>query len=241
MGLLVTIFYVALISPFGGFFKYSFPVFGLLILAIVLYYDRYFSNFVINKYYVTLALLFGFLIEKILWGDTMFLNGKPFTYMFLLVATIVACYVLLKIGPKKITSLALVLFIFFAIGFQLSISRVQAISEYPTKYLYGQTGLDQTTAYLRSNTEPDETIWAMKDVGYYVNNKYIESYGYYFDKSIEKDLINKLKGSKVRYYVVTTGIGQDNIDYYANIKTILESNAVREKQFGNFIIYKAKE
>jgi hypothetical protein len=115
------------------------------------------------------------------------------------------------------------------------------MSSYPTKYHYGQAGLDQTAAYLRSNTEPGEVIWSMKDVGYYVNNRYIESYGYYFSKPLENDLINLLQNSKVRYYVVTTGIGQDNIDAYPNIKQILDTNAVREKQFGNFIIYKSKD
>lgn len=241
MGLLVTIFYIALISPFGGFFKYPFPVFGILILTIVFFYDRYLRDAKINLPYAFAAVCLGFLVEKIFWGDTMFLNGKPFEYLAMFALVVVAAYVLFRKYPGRIGSSALVLFMLFSIGFQLSISRVQAISPYPTKYNYGQVGLDQTAAYLRSNTAPNEVIWSMKDVGYYVNNVYYESYGYYFDKSLEGDLIKKLNGDEIRYYVVSTGIGQDNIDYYPNVKKILEANTVKEKEFGNYIIYKTKE
>jgi hypothetical protein len=131
--------------------------------------------------------------------------------------------------------------LFFSIGFQLSTSRIQAVSSYSTKYLYGQAGLVETTAYLKSSTSPEEIIWAMKDVGYYTNNRYIESYSYYFDKSLEDNLVDLLKDGNVKYYVVTSGIGQDNIDYYVNIKRILETYAYKEKQFDNYIIYKAKQ
>ena len=102
-------------------------------------------------------------------------------------------------------------------------------------------GLDQTTAYLRSVTNSNEVIWSMKDVGYYVNNRYYESYAYYYDKSLEGDLISKLKGGKVRYFVASTGIGEDNLVYLGDIREILDAYAVREKQFGNFIIFKTKE
>ncbi len=241
MSLLVAIFYIALIAPFGGFFKYPFPVFGILILTIALFYDRYIRDTKINLLYAFIATAIGFVVEKIFWGDSMFLNRKPFGHLAFLILIVVVSYVLLKINTRRVAASMFVLYIFFCIGFQLSISRIQATAPYPTKYEYGQAGLDQTTAYLRSNTDPNETIWSMKDVGYYVNNKYYESYGYYFDQSLENDLINMLKSSKVRYYVVTTGIGQDNIDAHPNIKQILDTNAVREKEFGNFVIYKSKE
>lgn len=156
-------------------------------------------------------------MEKIYWGDSMFTNTRPFGGLLLLLVIATAFYLAVRSWRKQMMAILFILFIFFAMGFQLSISRIQAISPYPTKYLYGQTGMDEASAYLRSNTEPDEIIWSMKDVGYYVNNRYIESYGYYFDKSLEDDLINMLQTGKVRYYVVTTGIGQDNIDYYTDI------------------------
>ncbi len=241
---LVTIFYIALISPFGGFFKYPFPVFGILILMVALFYDRYFRNSKVQWPYALVAFVFGYLLEKHFWRDSMFKNGSALGNLALLLifCAVVAYFVFVKLKSKNVvTAYVFVLFACFSIGFQFSISRIQAISPYSTKYLYGQTGMDQATAYLRSNTSPNEVIWSMKDVGYYTNNKYIESYGYYFDNSLQNDLVNMLKDSKVSYYVVTTGIGQDNIDYYSNIKQVLNTNAVKEKQFGNFIIYKSKE
>ena len=241
MGLLVTVFYIALIAPFGGFFKYPFPVFGILILTVVLFYDQHFKNKKINPLKVVLAILAGFSIEKIFWGDAMFLNAKPFHGLTILLLTIIVSYFILKKLNQSTATNLFVLFILFSIGFQTSISRVQATSPYPTKYLYGQIGMDQTTAYLRSNTSPDEVIWSMKDVGYYVNNRYYESYTYYFDKSRQANLVKLLNDGKVKYYIVTTGIGQDNIDYYSDTKQILDSHAVRDKQFGNFVIYKSKE
>lgn len=238
--LLVTFFYIALIAPFGGFFKYPFPVFGLLLLNIALFYDRYLKDAKVRWGYGIIAALIGFAIEKKLWGDSMFLTGKPFRGLIVLLVVVIGWYLLIRM-EKKIAAQAFVLMIFFAIGFQFSISRAQAIAPYPTKYNYGQMGLDKATAYLKSNTEPDEAIWSMKDVGYYVNNRYYESYSYFFDKSLENDLVAKLKEGKVKYYVVSTGIGQDSIDYYKDIKQILDAHAVQEKQFDNFIIYRSKE
>jgi len=239
--LLVTVFYIALIAPFGGFFKYPFPVFGISMLTIVFFYERYFRSINPAFLYAFLATALGFVLEKIFWKDSMFLGGKLFHGLVLLFLVMVVSFILLKINTRQVAASLFVLAIFFSIGFQLSVSRIQAISPYPTKYHYGLIGLDQTTAYLRSNTAPNEVIWSMKDVGYYVNNRYVESYGYYFDKSLEGDLVNMLQGGKIRYYIVSTRIGEDNIDAYPNIKQILDTYAVREKQFGNFIIYKSKE
>jgi hypothetical protein len=241
MGVLVTIFYIALIAPFGGFFKYPFPVFGILILTVALFYDQCFRDTKVKVLHALIATFLGFILEKIFWGDSMFLNSEPFRGITALLLIIIAAFLLLKVSTRNVAANFFLLYACFCIGFQFSISRIQATAPYPTKYLYGQTGLDQTTAYLRSHTAPDEVIWSMKDVGYYVNNRYYESYAYYFDKSLESKLIKMLDDGKVRYYVVTTGIGQDNVDYYASIKQIFEENAVKEKQFGNFIIYKSKE
>ena len=241
MSILVTFFYIALISPFGGFFKYPFPVFGILILGIVFFYDRHFRDGKINWLYGCLAFAFGFLIERRFWKDSMFLSQRPFAYLLFLLLIIIASYLCLKLVSRKIAASFFMIAMLISIGFQLSISRVQAIAPYSTKYLYGQIGLADSTSYLRANTAKDEPIWSMKDVGYYVHNRYYESYEYYFDKSLTRDLIRKLRGGKVRYYVVTTGIGQDNIDYYTNIKSVLNAYAVKDRQFGNFVIYKSKE
>lgn len=239
--LLITIFYIALISPFGGFFKYPFPVFGILLLSIAFYYDKYLRKTNLNVWYAGLAILIGYVMEKSIWEDSMFLSGKPFDFLWVILIIAIASYVLLtKYKDKQTAKVIFTLVVVFAIGFQLSISRVQATAPYPTKYLYGQMGLDETADYLRVKTKPDEVIWSMKDVGFYVHNKFYESYSTYFDKSLQQDTITMLKEGKVRYYVATTGIGQDNINYYTDVKKILDENATVDKRIGNFIIYKSK-
>lgn len=241
--LLTTVFYIALMSPFGGFFKYPFAVFGLLLLSVVFFIHKYLDISKLNYAHAFAALFLGFLTEKIFWADSMFLSLKPFTFLPLILVIIIIAYLLLsKLRSHRdaLRSLLLLL-VFFAIGFQLSISRIQALSSYPTKYLYGQTGMNDASEYLRSNTKPDEVIWSMKDIGYYVNNKYYESYAFYFNKSGEKDLLKLIDERKIRYYVATTGIGQDNLDYYTHIRHILDTYTVKDKQFGNFVIYKLKD
>ncbi len=242
MAVLTTLFYVALMSPFGGYFKYPFPVFGLLLLSIVFMYDRYLAGTKFNIWHAAIALVAGFIIEKQLWGDAIFLTRQPLEVGILIILVLVAIglYILL-IKPKtnSITATFLILLIAFSIGFQLSISRIQAIAPYPTKYLYGQLGIDDMAAYIRANTTPDEVVWSMKDAGQYAQRPHIESYAYYYDKSLKDDLINMLEEGKVRYFITTTGIGEDNIDYYDNVREILEEYATKEKQFNNYVIYKS--
>ena len=99
--------------------------------------------------------------------------------------------------------------------------------------------MNEAINYLKLKTNKDEIIWSMKDVGFYVNDKYYENYPFFFDKSLEPELVTMLKEGKIRYYVVTTGIGEDRIDYYKDIANILNSNATEEASFGNFIIYQS--
>lgn len=239
MALLTTFFYLALIAPFGGFHKYGFPVFGLLLLSIIFMLEM-FKKIKINWVYVIVALLFGTVLAKLL-KDSMYFSGVTFSYMWTLPILVVVMYVALRIKNTKIYAQNILVFIIaFALGFQLYISRVQAVAPYPTKYLYGQLGIDEAASYLRANTEKDEVIWGMKDIGYYTNKRWVESYGYYFEPKLHKDLIDKLQKGEIRYFVATTGIGQDNLDYYGEIRDILETYATKEKQFDNYVIYKAK-
>jgi len=241
LALAVTIFYIALIAPFGGFFKYPFPAFGLMLLSIPFFFEKYFETVRLKIAYVALFILLGFVVEKTFWKDSMFLSSAPFQYLWLVLLIAIVGYVVInRFKAKHITAVVCLSIILFSIGFQVSISRVQAIAPYPTKYLYGQLGIDDAAAYLRLNTKHDEVIWSMKDIGYYVNYRYVESYAYYFDKPLQNDLVKMLQDGKVRYYVATTGIGQDNLDYYSDVKQILDTYGVKEKQFGNYVIYRSK-
>lgn len=126
------------------------------------------------------------------------------------------------------------------LGTQLGITRSQAVVAYPITYHYGQSGFNETVAYLQGRVEPGEAIWSMKDIGHYVNKKYIENYSYIFDPTVEARLEDLIKLKHIRYFVVTTGIGQDRIDAYPEFKQALDTCCIVDKEFGNFVIYKAK-
>lgn len=242
MSLLTTIFYIALIAPFGGFFKYPFPVFGILVLSIVLFYDRYLSNVrPVNVAYLITAFIAGYAIEKYLLEDTMYIQGANNEFYLWLIPLVIAFgYVMLRYKKSRtMFSTAIMLILLFTLGFQFSISRIQATAPYPTKYLYGQTGMKEAAEYLRVVTKPDEPIWSMKDIGAYVHNRFYESYSAFFNKKYQDELISLLKSGKVRYYVATEGIGQDNITYYGDVRKILETHATKIKTYGNFVIYKS--
>lgn len=239
--LLVTIFYIALISPFGGFFKYPFPVFGILLLSIIFMCES-FRTVNLSKMwpYLAAALLAGGLMEDLVWKDSMFFSLKPFAYTWILLVLVLLLYVaLIYRKSRHAAQLSIVLVLAFALGFQMSVSRIQAIAQYPTKYLYGQMGMGDAISYLKLHTKPNEVIWSMKDIGYYVNNRYLESYYYYSDPSLKNNLIDLLKSGKVRYFVATTGIGEDSLSYYTNIKDILNKYATEQEQFGNYVIYES--
>ena len=239
LALLTTIFYICLISPFGGFFKYPFAVFSLLLLLPSVFLAEYIYQSRKNNLILTAFAFFIFIgyIETKYFSDTVFKTHiMPNHYLELLIASVFFWYAVCKMQLK---SIALFLFA-FTLGWSVGLSRVQAIATYPTKYDYGQIGLDESVSYLKTRLSPDDIIWSMKDIGYYSNNHYIESYGYYFDKKLENNLVDLLHEKKVKYFVGTVNIGEDRLDAYPSIKKILDENALFETQIGNYMIYKNK-
>jgi hypothetical protein len=244
----VTVFYIALIAPFGGFFKYPFPVFGLMVLVVVAFILRRTGDSP-PDYRITVAFFTaGFLLDSMLFRDGMFKNGAgafvgsrdlKFIAIVVLLGGLAAVFMRRERGGR-IASLAVTCVVVFGIGFQTSIARVQAIAPYSTTYEYGQTGLEDTAAYLKARTGPEEAVWAMKDVGHYSGRRYYENYAYFFDPGLESDLIRMLRTGKVRYYVATVGIGQDRIDAYPRIRRILEADAAKVETFGNYVIYRSR-
>jgi hypothetical protein len=185
-------------------------------------------------------LLLSFVVETVYFRDNDFKNHAIFGGLIYLGLIVIACYALIWFRKtSKFAKIFFVYFLFIIIGFQLGITRVQAMSTYSTKYLYGQQGMSDTIDYLKLNTKKNEVIWSMKDIGFYVNDKYYENYPFFFNKKLEPTLVNTLKEGKIRYYVVTTGIGEDRIDYYTDIANILNENAKVVANFGNFVIYRS--
>ena len=263
-GLFVTIFYLILIAPFGHFFKYPYPVFSLLVLPISYYFTMYlFSSLpneeqeiikhgkllIIEKQNMILGLIFVSIFiptafyQLFIAKDRAILVDYPISFYVLSAVVIVAIFlgslsqrfILIKYFKYFIPALLAVL-----LGVQLGISRSQAVAKYPTKYEYGQRGMNETIAYLKSHVAPTEVIWSMKDIGYYVNNKYVENYNFIFETSLESKLADIIRTKHVRYFVVTQGIGEDRVDAYPALKRGLDSCCIIDHEFGNFVIYKAK-
>lgn len=266
LGLFVTIFYLSLTGAFGGFFKYPYPVFPILILIVAHHFHEqiFMSNLSANSIrisnenrainishahimvfiFIVVVTIVGYL-QLVYVRDSVIMKGNPvgFPFLFVFVGTAILFGALAaKKQEKLFYKYGLTLLFATIVAMNFGISRSQAISPYPTKYHYGQIGLDEATMYLKSELKLKEPIWSMKDIGLYASGVYYENYGSLFKTEAEikiefKDLIEN-KG--VRYFVVTTGIGQDRVDAYNELKRSLDACCNKDQEFGNLIIYKAK-
>jgi hypothetical protein len=239
-GIVISIFYLCLIQPFGGFFKYPYPVFPFVLMPAAVLSSEFFNIENIKDKKILIMTSLTVIFYSFFFKDTDLLENKIFRYTILLViGSILLGLTMVKLNNKKATLIAISTLLFISISCSLGVSRSQALSKYPTRYHYGQAGMENAINYLKGRVAKNEIIWSMKDVGYYVNNKYIENYSYFFDEQKQKELISMTNEGKVRYYVTTVGIGEDRIDVYPEIKSILDSNCQKysPKVFGNFVIY----
>ena len=266
MGIFVTVFYLSLTGAFGGFFKYPFPVFAILNLAIADYFYRNISsprNHIDRISSVvsgsgfskikcaSLGLLAAGVVLAALYyqlvvaQDTLIRQDRPVS----LVTIVVILGAAMLIGAffnwrnvRVIKKYCVPLFLLIMASSQLGISRSQAVAHYPTTYHYGQTGFDETIAYLNKMLRPGELIWSMKDIGYYSKTNYYENYISMFKAAPEltAHLENLIVAKNVRYFVVTKDIGQDRIDAYADLKSALQACCYPDREFGNFVVYRAK-
>lgn len=240
-GFLVMAAYSGLITPFGGFFKYPFAGFNFLMMPAALMAVEVVNwskgrNIMIPP----LGILAVAVLENRFLGDSLIRHRAEVS--FLLIFALVLLSILLAVAisafkTKRYASWAIILLLMITGGYELGLSRAQAIAPYPTKYYYGQTGLEETITYLKANTKRDEVIWAMKDVGYYVNNRYEESYGYFFFPELQDKLVRLMREGNIRYYVATRGVGEDNVAAYPQIEKILTTYGKVEKTFGDFVIF----
>lgn len=266
VGLFVAIFYLSLTGAFGGFFKYPYPVFPILILIVAHHFHEqiFMSNLSANSIRISnenreinishahiiififfaVVMIVGYL-QLVYVKDSVIMKGNPvgFSFLFIFVSMAILFGAL---GAKKQEKLfykyGLTLLFATIVVMNFGISRSQAISPYPTKYHYGQIGLDETVVYLRSKLKLQEPIWSMKDIGLYASGVYYENYGSLFktEEEIKIEFKDLIENKGVRYFVVTTGIGQDRIDAYGDLKRSLDACCNKDQEFGNLIIYKAK-
>lgn len=267
LGLFVTLFYLSLTGAFGGFFKYPYPTFPILVLVVAHYIHshlilrqldgdsirfsyRYatvkFGHNQIRLFLIVVVALLVCYYQLTVAKDIIIYEDRPvaFAFIFLIIGIAATFSVLTAKKPDSLLlTYGLSILLVVMVGTQFGISRSQAVAVYPTKYHYGQIGFDETASYLKERLAPNEPIWSMKDIGHYANGTYIENYSSIFKTApeITHNLQVVIKNRGVRYIVVTTGIGQDRVDAYADFKAALDTCCVIDKKFGNFIIYKAKQ
>lgn len=267
VGLFVTTFYLGLVRPFGGFYKYPYPTFPILILIIA----HYINDHLIKKQFQTeflkiswqnrtfflghgqsIYILFVLVMITVcyyqlaVWKDIAFLKGLPISFLNIFSLIGIAVFIGALAAKKSeniLYTYGIVILFAVMVGTQFGISRSQAVAIYPTKYHYGQLGFDETVSYLKERLAPNEPIWSMKDIGHYSSVRYFENYGTIFKTAAEitLNLEDVIKNKGVRYFVVTQGIGQDRIDAYTELKYSLDSCCFIDHEIGNFIIYKVKQ
>jgi hypothetical protein len=124
----VACFYVALIAPFGGFFKYLFPVFGLMAVVVVAFVQRL-GRAPLDYRIAAACLGAGFLLDAIWFRDDVF---KSETHLKVIAAVVVAgvlvSLLLAQDRRGRILSVVASCAVVFAIGFQAGLSRVQAVA-----------------------------------------------------------------------------------------------------------------
>lgn len=243
----VTLFYCSLISPFGGFFKYPFAVFQFGCIGISAMVIRCLEKLG-GRHFVQLLILGALatafaLLQILVWKDSPTFgieSSASFASVVAIIGGIAAGFLMLGNNSLGKGGAALALAFFAAtVGTGVGIARFQAVSPFPTKYSYGQLGMEETISYLRANLNPGEIIWSMKDVGFYTGNHYIENYEFFFTPGAAGK-IEKIVDSGVRFFVVTQRIGEDRIDAYPDIRNALESCCKLQKNFGNYYIYTPK-
>lgn len=242
----VAVFYCGLIAPFGGFFKYPFPVFELACLVISLTavsYVRDCSRF--NNCLIALIFISGccvFVLQVKYLGDHKMLAvffEREFFVNIISASLGGGITLLFFVVSRKFSAIILSVMIGCVVGLGLGVSRFHSISPYPTKYNYGQLGFEETVEYLKQRLLPGEIIWSMKDIGFYSGNRYVESYSYYFDSDVEKKILS-LSENNIRYFVATKQIGEDRLDAYPMVLASLEKCCLLDKSFGNYYIYRKK-
>ncbi len=137
----------------------------------------------------------------------------------------------------EIASAAVLLMTVAQIGAAAGVATFQVQQEYSTTYNYGQTGLEETAAYLRATSDPSDFIMCMKDLGPMTGRRYYESYGFiYGGEAGGTDAIRILK-DKTRFAVFTEQIGEDQLIMNSTLLSWVQSNCRIVKKIGNYRIY----
>jgi hypothetical protein len=119
----------------------------------------------------------------------------------------------------------------------------QQKAPYATTYDYGQTGFLDTVAFLKSNTQPDDIIVSMKDIGFGAGLRYFETYDpiYLNDEVKLAHIRDAISTGKIAYAVFTEGRGQDQLFVNPPFERWILGHCTLVRSFGNYRVYRPSQ
>jgi hypothetical protein len=241
---LTFVYYCSQVMTFGHApFKYTFVFWGLALWPLAVWAAE--CNFTVrNNALIGSAVLCVFLFlgfYKI--RDYVVMRG--FSEIWALEYWAVGALFCVSIGlfeyrPKLgISRWLLIVALAAYVGTQFGVAALQARAPYSTTYDYGQTGFEDTVAFVRTTTGPDDVIVSMKDIGFSAERRYIENYsGLYGDEVATRHLTDAIASGKVKLIIFTEGFGQDQLIVNPRLQSWIDQHCSRIGAIGNYRLYR---
>jgi hypothetical protein len=238
------VYYCSQVMTFGHApFKYTFVFWGLALLPVAMYAAE--CNFtILNNALIGTAVLclFSFVsFYKI--RDYVILRGfsEIWAWEYWAVGALFLVSIsLLAYRPNfRVSQRLLIVALAAYVGTQFGVAALQARAPYSTTYDYGQTGFEDTVAFVRTTTGPDDVIVSMKDIGYSAERRYIESYSaLYGDEVATRHLTDAIASDKVKLIIFTEGFGQDQLIVNPRLHSWIDQHCSRIGAIGNYRLYR---
>jgi hypothetical protein len=260
LGLLTIGYYCAKTPTFGyAPFKYTFVYWGLVLTAPVILAC---GGLRVNPLEASpvasveadplgqLRALFGLLLVCLLGlyvasrrvHDSFILNGLDQRVLWVVVVPGLVFLAGAMLPQFQFARIMLVSSLVFYGGFQLGVGIYQSRVDYSTTYDYGQTGFLDTVAFIRLNTNPNDKIAAMKDVGYKAERRYFETYSALYGSAASAQwLMHEIVEGNIKYVVFTEGRGQDQLMMNPTLQDWIATHCNVIASFGNYRIYQYAE
>jgi hypothetical protein len=244
-----TAYYCGQTLTFGGApFKYTFVYWGIIVACAALLLDflleaSFRASEVPRRRWATMAAAVYFvsaLAGAVEVKDTIILTGpvRPYTWPLYIPALVLLAVMPVRRLAPRFAALVLACALSAAAGNSLGVAVYQSRVSYSTTYDYGQTGFEDTVSFIRVNTQPDQVIASMKDIGFKAGRKYIENYSAIYGGPDQVDrLTEAISSGRVRYAVFTVQRGQDNLMMNPRLKSWIEQRCVLVRSFGDYRIY----
>jgi hypothetical protein len=252
LALVSTAYYCGQTTSFGRApFKYTFVYWGIIVACPALLLDFLLeARAGVSKVPRRLAMMaavvyFASALAGVTWvKDTIILTGldRPYAWSVYIPALVLLAVIPMRRLAPPLAAVVLACALSAAAGNSLGVALHQARASYSTTYDYGQTGFEDTVSFIRANTQPDQAIASMKDIGFTADRRYFENYGAIFGgldaygDPVDR-LTKAISSGRARYAVFTAQRGQDNLGLNPRLQSWIAQNCVLVRSFGDYRIY----